>query len=195
MKYYQSCDELPLKNFFKVIEEDDKKYLVKSDDYNFELKEDLNDLWESILKEYAELDKNGAILSRFKAIKEVNQLMATYQIVKWMLYVLRYKYRKDYIDDLALCGYKIEIIDNVISLDSILRAEQMSRAIINDIDSIKNELKQDDAPIKSNLFYTALAPLIKGYGNLDDGITVAKFVALRKYLKKADGQNRRPASI
>ena len=60
MKYYKSCDSLLLWNFFKVIETGDFKYLVITDDYeNLELKEDLGDLWDSIIHEYSEISELG----------------------------------------------------------------------------------------------------------------------------------------
>lgn len=196
-KYYKSCDTLPLKNFFKVMEKSDYKYLIITDDYEgIECKKDLSELWETILHEYSELEGNGKILEKFDAFKELHQLAATYDIINAMIYSLYYRYNKQYIDELAMFGYKIEIIDNCITQKSLQTCSQMARSILNDIDEVKRTINPDDEPKETkNLFYKAIAWLIKGYGNLEDNITVAKYVALKNHLNKLikteNGRNKR----
>ncbi len=186
MKYYKTCDTLPLKNFFKVMEMSDYKYLIITDDYEgIECKKDLSELWETILHEYSEIEGSGKILEKFDAFKELHQLAATFDIINAMIYSLYYRYNKQYIDDLAMFGYKIEIIDNCITEKSLQTCSQMARSILNDIDEVKRTINPDDEPKDTkNLFYKAIAWLIKDYGNLEDNITVAKYVALKNHLNK-----------
>lgn len=196
-KYYKTCDTLPLKNFFKVMEMSDYKYLIITDDYEgIECKKDLSELWETILHEYSEIEGSGKILEKFDAFKELHQLAATFDIINAMIYSLYYRYNKQYIDDLAMFGYKIEIIGNCITEKSLQTCSQMARSILNDIDEVKRTINPDDEPKKTkNLFYKAIAWLIKGYGNLEDNITVAKYVALKNHLNKLikteNGRNKR----
>ena len=196
-KYYKTCDTLPLKNFFKVMEMSDYKYLIITDDYEgVECKKDLSELWETILHEYSELEGNGKILEKFDAFKELHQLAATFDIINAMIYSLYYRYNKQYIDELAMFGYKIEIIDNCITEKSLQTCSQMARSILNDIDEVKRTINPDEEPKNTkNLFYKAIAWLIKGYGNLEDNITVAKYVALKNHLNKIikdeNGRNKR----
>lgn len=196
-KYYKTCDTLPLKNFFKVMEMSDYKYLIITDDYEgIECKKDLSELWETILHEYSEIEGNGKILEKFDAFKELHQLAATFDIINAMIYSLYYRYNKQYIDDLAMFGYKIEIVDNCITEKSLQTCSQMARSILNDIDEVKRTINPDDEPKGTkNLFYKAIAWVIKGYGNLEDNITVAKYVALKNHLNKLikteNGRNKR----
>ena len=184
-KYYKTCETLPLKNFFKVIESNDYKYLVIADDYDFEFKEDLSELWGVIMHEYAELEGGSNVLEKFDALKEIYQLAATYDILNAMIYILHYKYIKEYVNDLAMFGYIVEIENNCITKTSLDKCSQMSRSILNEIDDLKKIVDTDSEKGKSNnLFYKCMAWLIKGYGNLEDNITVAKYVALKNHLNK-----------
>ena len=179
------------------MEMSDYKYLIITDDYEgIECKKDLSELWETILHEYSELEGNGKILEKFDAFKELHQLAATYDIINAMIYSLYYRYNKDYIDQLAMFGYKVEIINNCITTKSLQTCSQMARSILNDIDEVKRTLNPDEEPKNTkNLFYKAIAWLIKGYGNLEDNITVAKYVALKNHLNKLtreeNGRNKR----
>ena len=119
MKYYKSCETLPLKNFFKIIEENDFKYLVIADDYDFELKNDLSDLWGKITVEFVELGGDEDILSGFNAYKEIHQLIYTYEILQAMIFSLHYRYNQQYIEDLAMFGYHVQITNNIIVLASL----------------------------------------------------------------------------
>lgn len=167
------------------MEKNDYKYLVDSKNYDFDLKEDLSELWEAILHEYAEIDSNGKVLEKFDAFKEIHQLAATYDILNAMIYYLHYRYNKKYIDDLAMFGYLVKIENNCITLKSLEVCKQMSRVILNDIDELKTTIESDEKKADTlNLFYKCMAWLIKGYGNLEDNITVAKYVALKNHLNK-----------
>ena len=194
MKFYKSCETLPLKNFFKIIELNDFKYLVISNDYDFELKKDLSELWQTILNEYAELEGKDDILTEFHAYKEIHQLVFTYEIIQAMIFSLHYRYNKQYIDDLAMFGYIVEIENNIITLKSLQECAQMSRAILNDIDELRSSITKE-GKLEKNNFYKILAWLIKGYGNLEDNISVAKFIALKQHLnstiRKENGRNKR----
>ncbi len=194
MKYYKSCETLPLKNFFKIIEENNFKYLVISDDYDFDLKTDLSELWGKITIEFVELGGDKEILSGFNAYKEIHQLIYTYEILQAMIFSLHYRYNQQYIEDLAMFGYNVQITNNIIVLASLKECAQRSRAILNDIDEIKNGLPKDVSKSK-NSFYEVLAWLIKGYGNLEENISVAKFIGLKTLLnstiKKENGRNQR----
>ncbi|GAG30455.1 unnamed protein product, partial [marine sediment metagenome] len=151
------------------MEKSDYRYLCIADNYDFKFNKDLSELWEILLHEYSELEGNDRILEKFDAFKELHQLVATYDIINAMIYSLHYKYNKGYIDDLAMFGYKVEIIDNCITLESLKVCAQMSRAILNDIEDVKKSISPEDHKTDNkNIFYKSMAWLIKGYGNLED---------------------------
>ena len=92
-------------------------------------------------------------------------------------------------------GYKVQIINNCITVDSLEKCSQMARSILNDIHDLKKVIEPDEKANAKNLFYKCMAWLIKGYGNLEDNITVAKYIALKNHLNKTirekNGRNKR----
>lgn len=215
MKYYKTCDTLPLRNFFKVFETKNLKYLVVCEDYDFEFNDDISDIWDAILIELNELDKSSNALNSFNNYKEMYQLAATFDIIQAMIYTLFYRYNKQYIDELSMFGYHVKVVDGAIDMSSLQRCKQMSRAILNDIEALRKELipvcikcRGENPKCKhcegsgiepqvanQNGFYQALSPLIKFYGNLEDSITVAKYIALKNHLIKENGRNKRQGRI
>jgi len=185
MRYYKSCDDLPLKIFFKIVETGNLKHLVISNSYDFIVKKDLPGLWESILMQYAEISGDTEILTKFESFKELYQLIATYDIINAMIYTLYYRYNQQYINDLQMFGYIVRIKDNCIDIDSLENCTQMSRSILNDIEKLKLSLfEAEEKEDYKNIFYKTMAWLIKGYGNLEENITVSKYVALRNHLRQ-----------
>ena len=89
--YYKSIDYLPIFNFFKIIETEDKRYLIKLDDY--ELLPDkvdldvLNKLWIDIQTEYSEAEDNNSSIIQFTSAKGVCKLELEY-LVLWNMYNL-----------------------------------------------------------------------------------------------------------
>ncbi|MCH8067854.1 MAG: hypothetical protein IID16_01075 [Candidatus Marinimicrobia bacterium] len=177
------------------MENNDYKYLVISDNYDFTLKEDLSELWEDILHEYAELEGNNHVLDKFDAFREIHQLAVTYDIINTMIYSLYYQYNQSYINDLDMFGYKVQIVNNCITVDSLEKCSQMARSILNEIHDLKKVIEPEEKANAKNLFYKCMAWLIKGYGNLEDNITVAKYIALKNHLNKIirdeNGRNKR----
>ena len=208
MKYYKTCETLPLRNFFKVSETKDLKYLAICEDYDFELEEDISEIWDAIMIELNKLDKSSGALDSFQNYKELYQLAATFDIIQAMIYTLFFRYNKQYIDELSMFGYNVKVIDGMIDIDSLERCKQMSRSILNDMEAIKKQLivectkchgtgcdhcgqsGMEPEEVKQNGFYQALSPLIQFYGNLEDSITVAKYIALKNHLIKENGRNK-----
>ena len=196
MVIYRRCDQLPLKNFFKVIESNDYKYLFRYPVLRHIIRKNLGETWEKIVQEYAELDHNNEALNKFEAYKEAHQLAATYDIINSEIYYLHYKYKKEYVDDLAMLGYKIDVVDNRITLESLQRCKQMSRVLLNDIESLKKQLEIKEEPKKKkNVFESIIARFYEGFGPGEYKITVSQYIALKNTLnakiKRENGQDRR----
>ena len=82
LKYYHSIDFLPVGCFYKVLETGDYRYLLKLDDYD-ELPEcslNLDEVWESIVKEYLDYSKgkNKRVETAFIMECEVVRLKAKF---------------------------------------------------------------------------------------------------------------------
>jgi hypothetical protein len=89
--YYKSIDYLPIFNFFKIIETDDKRYLIKLDDYELlpdEVDLDvLNKLWIDIQDEYSKAEDNNSAIIQFTTAKGVCKLEIEY-LVLWNIHNL-----------------------------------------------------------------------------------------------------------
>lgn len=77
-RYYKSIDFLPIFNFFKVIETDDLRFLLKIEDYEIlpddaDIKE-LSKAWESISNEYSKAENSNSSVIHFTTIKSLHKL-------------------------------------------------------------------------------------------------------------------------
>lgn len=86
-KYYRNCEELPIYNFYKVLDKKDFSYLVV--DYNaydkIEPNEELISLWENIYEEYLRLSKNNTMLLYYETVSELLYLESRYEVAMTLL--------------------------------------------------------------------------------------------------------------
>lgn len=67
--YYKSCKELPIYNFYKIVDDEDLRYLVKNyseDDNNIKVDKRAKSIFQKILEEYSELTSNKEIITNIK---------------------------------------------------------------------------------------------------------------------------------
>ena len=193
---YRTCDTLPAKNFFKIIEKGDYNYLLKYPILRRLVFADLSEIWEKINHEFSKLDNNSESAGKFNSYKEIHQLIATYEIVNAEIFYLQFKYKKEYIDDLKMLGYDVKIKNNCIDLASLKECTQMARAIINDIEELKKEIEPSkDKSETKNVFENIIAWLVEGFGQVNEQMTVSQYIALKNRLNKKitreNGNNRR----
>lgn len=84
---YKFCDELPVFNFYKIIETKDYSWLyVDFDGYNkIEITNDIDDIWESIYSEYLELTGDSTSILYYEVVKELLYLQTRYNVVGTLL--------------------------------------------------------------------------------------------------------------
>lgn len=86
-KYYRNCEELPIYNFYKVLDKKDFSYLVV--DYNaydkIDRNEELISLWENIYEEYLRLSKNNTMLLYYETVSELLYLESRYEVAMTLL--------------------------------------------------------------------------------------------------------------
>lgn len=84
---YKFCDELPVFNFYKIIETKDYSWLyVDFDGYNkIEITNDIDDIWESIYTEYLELTGDSTSILYYEVVKELLYLQTRYNVVGTLL--------------------------------------------------------------------------------------------------------------
>jgi len=84
---YKFCDELPVFNFYKIIETKDYSWLyVDFDGYNkIEITNDIDNIWESIYTEYLELTGDSTSILYYEVVKELLYLQTRYNVVGTLL--------------------------------------------------------------------------------------------------------------
>jgi len=86
-KIYTSCDELPVYNFFKIVETKDFSYLyLDYDGYTkIKISNDVNLVWSKLYDEYLQLTENNTAILYYEVIKELLYLQTRYSVVSTLL--------------------------------------------------------------------------------------------------------------
>lgn len=84
VKIYESCEEMPLWNFYKFSETQDLRYFTQS----FEIVEGLEGVKEAFMKEYFELSENKDYRKRIQAIDKIMVLSNKYESVNMLIYAI-----------------------------------------------------------------------------------------------------------
>lgn len=141
--------------------------------------------WESIVKKNNEQNGSFEYQTYFNNVETVAELLAEYNIVKGMLFILRYEIDYTYIEELKEFGYKISTQPKLYEA-SLQAAERKSDNIITKIGIKKSEIMEmleasgPDASF-DNLMATLSASLEY---EVNDDITLARFNEYRKIIKK-----------
>lgn len=86
-KYYRNCEELPIYNFYKVVDTKDYSYLMFDyDGYSkLEVDEEVISLWEKIYEEYLKLSDNNTMLIYYETVSELLYLETRYEVALTLL--------------------------------------------------------------------------------------------------------------
>ena len=89
-RYYRNCNELPIYNFFKIVETKNISYLyVDYDEYNdISQKDDLSKIWKAIYEEYAELTDDRSTLIYYELIGDIMYYQTRYKAVSMLLSIM-----------------------------------------------------------------------------------------------------------
>ena len=177
-KLYDSCEVLPLKLFFKVAETSDFNLLVINGEYEDVF---LSELWEDIIKEYADLDNNMSLNNTLDKREELFKEAAMFCEVKAMLLYLAGAYKQEYVDRLNELGYKIDEKDIIKSLK---QNDQKSNHISTKMKMIQADIDGSNSPKKSTFDSTMswLASELKFEPN--ENITVLRYLEYKKRIKE-----------
>lgn len=125
--YYRNVDELPVKLLFKVFETKNLLLLVK--DYNNQRlvpEKELQKAWDSIMKDYNELDGSNTLERVLRVEQRIDFLIAKHQMISLCVFVLREGRRDDVEKILIDNKFKIDPDNYEKSLDMIeLSAESL----------------------------------------------------------------------
>jgi hypothetical protein len=175
-KLYDSCDELPAKRFFKIMDEQNINYLVKSNKLRKYPYKKLSEKWEQILIEYEKLTGQMIYSDNLKSIKKdsftvnkLNGLIASLNLMKLG--------SKKSIEYLNYFGVKIDSInyENMLIVVSVINREKTKMQISR----LKEKPKKSDKIEFDKLLIDIENSLER---SIDDNISVKKWVFLLKSL-------------
>jgi len=183
-KYYKSIDFLPIYHFFKVIESNDKRYILKLEDYSelpeIENLEFLENAWTGIESQYNESeDSNGAVI-QFVTAKGIHKLELEYfmllNIYNLMIIEGNGNNSKECLKKAGLEDKNIEWI------------KKRLNALTNKINLKRKDVKEDIVESKKFDFWQRLDSIndAKGYKISPFKTTVREYIAIKKNIKKND---------
>lgn len=137
-KTYNSCSELPLYNFIKIVCKDDLTWLYAEKKSLLNKNVDLQPVWDQIFSEYCELAKNPKSKQVFELVKELTLLDSKIKLVKNIVEFLRVEINDDLITILKSMGFLYKFQPNTIEKDLNLTLSSAKRFEIR-----KKEAEQD----------------------------------------------------
>lgn len=147
IKIFNNCSDLPIYNFYSIIEKKDLFYLVKGYDgtnkSSFEAKvnEDyLSELHKTIINEYNELISNKQALTRNKLVFSLLEKQLTYEAAAKILNIYMETKSIEVLVLLNEFGFKIDVNKHL--------GKQIDR-IIKKLASLRNKIRIDEAKFKS----------------------------------------------
>ena len=90
LKYYRNCDEIPIYNFYKVLQEKDYNHLYPEfDGYNsVEHHDDIEKTWKKIYDEYVDLSGDKTTMQYYELMGDILHLTTRYKVVSALLTIL-----------------------------------------------------------------------------------------------------------
>lgn len=189
---YNSLDILPYKILLKIAEDNSKINLLTTEP-NPDLNE-LNILWNELLKEYESLSPQKEDTKLFSVKKEITYLECKQKIITLSLVALDFDYNQELIDLLASYGYSVTRENYY---DDLKRIEIQSEGLTNKIKKIKERLpKEKNQGEKVSVdrvfaFYSS----VLGYDFDYNTVSVTKVLALQDQVNeklKAIEKNNQP---
>jgi hypothetical protein len=107
-RYYRNCNELPIYNFYKIVESTNLSYLyVDYDEYNdIRPKSSFQEVWKKIYDEYSELTGDRSTLIYYELISDIMYYQTRYNVVSKLLDIMSNSPMTDEILDLYIAKLK-----------------------------------------------------------------------------------------
>lgn len=194
-KTYNSCEELPLANFIKIVVDNDLSQLFKEPAKFIHKQPDLKAIWEAIFEEYNELTNSAQSRQIFSLIKDITVLQNRIQIVNDCISVI--------MGASDLSGYEptINILKSYgcnFEFTNENKREQCEKAItvckrylreLMEREQEYSELNKDDGKkVTTQDFYNSIAMLSKAMGFPIDlhNTTVSLYISYINQVKSAN---------
>ena len=197
---FNSCDVLPLWNFLKIIETGDYRYLVRiSDRFDYDalvihssVLDKYSEVWDSVLDEYSKLENSSGISQHKMNKTRLLTHWSNYILEQSMIKSLYFKTNTEYIQELRNRGYKIPLGKDFTSLDDFQAAywqalgnaaKRVHHHVTHmEMLNIKLNGKGERQEDKSSPFDTIMAWIASNNINIDENITVKRYLEVKKII-------------
>lgn len=188
LKIYDSPDNMPLSNFVKYLQTNDKRYFTKQ----FKDSPKLTKAIENFYKEYEEITADKKVIDRIEKMGEIVKLTIKYDTVNLLVNTalnfskfMPIEQFKTIIELIEKWNYRIDINKDI--FDQLKVIENRIEGIKSKIQMLENEVitedKQESVNINKSLIDISRVLDLK-YALKSDELTVSEFVEYQKQAKK-----------
>jgi len=128
-KTYNSCSELPLYNFIKIVVHGDLNWLYAENKSALTSKADLQSIWERIFEEYTSISGNPRSAHLFSLVKEITVLGHKLNVINECLKFLSHSYDKRICDALVSMGFRYKFTPESLN-DDLRRVVSSSKKYV-----------------------------------------------------------------
>jgi hypothetical protein len=146
-KIYRNCDELPVYNFYKIVETMDYSYLyVDFDGYTkVDVSNDVELVWEAIYEEYLKLTENNTAILYYEVVKELLYLQTRYEVASSLLQQLA----MGKMDENMFKAYVLELRKWQYDLDEKKPLKEETERLVAQLRASQNKIRLKEEEKKS----------------------------------------------
>lgn len=126
MKIYGTLNTIPVYNFYKIVEENDVRYVIKNwrkKKKDIKIPEQAKISWDNIYDEYNKKTKNKELDTYLYLTNEVSHLETRYFFVSGLIHRLSEANKKEFGKELNAWGIKFNIEESIESQLDLLQAQ------------------------------------------------------------------------
>ena len=194
-KYYNSCEFLPLWNFFKINGgKQELKYLIVLTDrleyseleVSTEELHELQELWLKVFEEYNTLEKNSGVSNFVSERSKIIYYSAIYLQEQAMIRSLLYRTNVSYIRILRQRGYKLSNLSQIDYWNSLTVALKRVENHLSYIETLKAKITSVEGESKKdgNPFDSIMAWIASNDIYVEDSLTVARYIKIKEIIQQ-----------
>jgi hypothetical protein len=193
LRWYTTTDYLPVRNFYKVTETGDLRWLLKGIDYEQmpDVTIDLTEVWDQIFNEFVALSKDRDYELYLDNLRKLAKTENKYETLKSELFTLYFRYNKEYADDLEAENITLNLTTREYYLKSLDVAARRLDQYLTKIKLLEKELKARE--VKSDVQFEDLVFMVERYQGfpLDiDKVSIKRFVLILNRIKEENGKRK-----
>jgi len=193
LKWYASIEFLPVRNFYKILDTEDLRWLLKGVDYEMLPKIDfsLDEVWTNIWEEFLELSKDRDYKIYFDGLRRLAKTENLYELLKAECFTLYFRYNQQYADDLLKEGITLNINSRSEYLESLDLAITRLNKFKTQITLLDKELKARVPKGKTNFEdLVFFVEVYQGFPINIDTLSIKRFVLMLNKIKEENGKRK-----